>query len=208
MSKLKKELQRQIANHIFNNTNLDYKIEILLEDGIDDSIDYSSEDADHKKPSGIPADSIIQMKQPEFQPIDDFTKLRRRVYRKLGKSAQDTRDAMKEEAIKATRVEKSLDGTTLKFRISNRSPLLVYLRSGKLGESARKDSSAVRSEAGFVWMTAKELGLEGDADIRKYIYELEDLADGGGNLGKIPIRDVLRASVELIGKDFIRSNII
>ena len=208
MSKLKKELQKKIADHIFNNTQIDYRIQILVEDGIDESIDYSSEDADHKKPSNIPADSIIKMKQQEFQPIDDFTKLRRRVYRKLGKSAQDTREAMKEEAIAGTRVEKTLDGTTIKINISNRSPLLVYLRSGKLGETASKDSEAVMREAGFIWMTAKEKGLQDDPEIRKYIYELEALAEGGGNLGKIPIRDVLRASVELIGKDFIRSNII
>ena len=208
MSKLRSELLKKITEYIHENSQIYTEIDQVIKDGIDESIDYSSEDADHKKPSNIPADSIILMKQPEFVPIDDFTKLRRKVYRKLGKSAQSTRERMKEQAIQGTTVSHTLDGTTIKIKIENRSPLLTYLRSGKLGESAKKDSGAVRQEAGFVFMTAVDKGLADDSDITKYIQELNDLADGRGTLGKIPIRNVLRASSELIGKDFIRKNII
>jgi len=208
MSKLKNELQRKIAEHIFNETQIDNKIQDTVEGGINASIDYSSEDADHKKPPNIPADSLIQMKQPEFDPIDDFTKLRRKVYRKIGKDSQDKREAMKDKAINMTRVGKSLDGTTIKIKIENRSPLLTYLRSGFLGETARKDSEAVRREAGFIISQSMELGLGDDHDLQEYVQQLFDLANGGGTLGRIPIRDVLRASVELIGKDFIRDNIL
>ncbi len=208
MSKLKNELQKKIAEHIFENTEIDQAILKTIQDGIDSSIDYSSEDADHKKPPNIPADSLIKMKQPEFVSIDDFTKLRRRVYRKLGKSAQATREAMKREAIAKTFVSKSFDESTINIKIENRSPLLTYLRSGKLGETASKDSGAVKKEAGFVFMVAVEKGLADDNDIKRYIEELTALAEGGGTLGRIPIRNVLRASSELIGKDFIRKNII
>lgn len=208
MSKLKNELQRKIAEHLFNETQIDNKIQDTVEGGIASSIDYSSEDADHKKPPNIPADSLIKMKQAEFDPIDDFTKLRRKVYRKIGKDSQDKREAMKDKSISMTKVSKSLDDTTIKIKIENHSPLLTYLRSGFLGETARQDSEALKREAGFIMAQSLELGLGGDSDLQEYVQQLLDLANGGGTLGKIPIRDVLRASVELIGKDFIRDNIL
>ena len=208
MSALRKELRNNILKYIYENTNLDIEILATVQEGIDDAIDFSSADADHKKPSNIPADSIMKFKQAEFEPLDEFTKLRRRVYEKIGKSHQSIRDSMKDQAIDMTTVEKSFDGSTIHIKIINRSPLLTYLRSGFSGEHSTRDSDALVGEANFIIAVGLEKGLADDTDIQNYVKQLMDLSQGKGTLGKIPIRDVLAASVELIGKDFIRKNVI
>ena len=100
------------------------------------------------------------------------------------------------------------EDTTIKIKIENRSPLLVYLRSGKSGEHSVRDTDAIRRERLYIMGATKDMGIDNDSIIQDYIQALADLEEGKGGLGRIPIRDVLSASAEQIGKDFIRSNII
>ena len=209
MSKVKKELEAKILKHIFDNTSLDWKIKVAVEDGIDEAIDYSSDDADHKNPTpASDSGEVWKFKAQPFPPLDEFTKLRRRVFKKLGADMQDKRDALKEEAIELTDVNKSLDGKKIVFTITNKSRLLAYLRSGKTGETTSKDRDQLEAERRWVFLTSKEKNMFFDKEIQTYMKILLDLKDGHGVMGKIPIRDVLHASAEKIGKDFIRKNII
>lgn len=205
MSKLKNELKDNILRWIANNSNIDRHIKEIVQRGIRQSIPAGLDLEDsYEKPSDIPEDSIMNTKQKEFEPLSRLTILRRIVYRKLGIGTEKARNKMEQVVFDNTKVTKTYDGKRIKINISNTSPLLTFLRSGFDGDLAYGGTPAIENEIKLL-LDLGEKGDDGvmfkDKDVQEYYMMLTDRSPA--NFGKIPVRDLLRASCELIGRDFI-----
>lgn len=204
MDQLRYELENAIANHI--KRKLADKIENKIKHEIDNSIRFNDYQDDHVNPRPAP-DTIMKITQKQFDPIDRFTKLRRYVYDTIRKGGgnKSIRKAMKKEAIEKTQVESSVQNSDIYLILINKSPLLTYLRSGKTGEYASRTDEKIRREIIFLEKIVKdsESPHKDDSMILEYIKMLKNLITGKNTIKPIPIRDILRASADTIGKDFI-----
>jgi hypothetical protein len=227
--KLSEAIKDKIIEEILQKTNLCDIIKDVISEGLDEAIDYSSPNADHKKPSRV-ANSIMKM-SVQIPPIDQFTKIRRKAFDEMFSGSQNylvtAQEALKNEAVSGTTVDVRRVNDRLVFTVTNNSRLLAFLAKGQQPDMIMRSSEDVKGE--MLMFIINGLSTYGDWDsvpksIKRYIGILKQLVPQLGNeldqylyeidfepfviQNRIPIRKMLHAVMESVDKDFIKENLI
>lgn len=223
---MKEDLEKIIIKRLFDLTQLDEAIKQLVSDTLEQTINFDTPDSDHKKVNP-PNDSIIKFSE-DIEPLDEFTKLRRRVYKILfGSEARifEEQEKLKTEAVSSVKTTKELSSDDkIHINVSNNSRLVQFLSRGEIPSMLKSETDLEQEYRGMFF---KARDLYGDfenypRDVRKYIGVLGQVIQrlGGENLTyelnhetvnvspRIVPRRVLHASTEQVGKEFIKNNIV
>lgn len=226
----KNDLEKIIIDKLLENkSKLATAIKDKVTDGLDQAIDFSTPDSDHKKPNPAP-DSFLD--PVRIAPLHSFTKLRRRAFMAVyGRSAKifEAQDQMKDDAIGGTTVDIKKDGKRITIHIANPSRIVQFLSKGGNPSMLSASGDAIRNEFFALLMPMKKEYSEWNSiprDVRAYIGILAGIMEmtdserqslesygyeyqhTGFNISGIIPRKILHASAETMGKGFIKDNLL
>lgn len=229
-----KKIGRALGDEIIAKAKLITAMHQLIAEELEHRINFDDDNADHRDAKGrTPSNSIIKYK--EFIPkIEEWTKLRRRVYTKIGHSSLPARIAMKEQAIAETDITLVANHKTYKANLDgmivNNSPLMQYLMGGMDSTYRKKTLEQITKE--YWWFIREVFGVEkgqsleayqdhplyNDSDVNEYFRGLAlsveqnnpsyAMMGKGTGIGRVPRRNLVRSAAESIGKQFIKDNML
>jgi hypothetical protein len=173
-----------------------------VEDRLDDMIGVG--DDDH---AGLPkvANSLSNKPEVHIEPLDDFTKVRRRAYKALNQDLSPEHQEAKDDLLDNTSFDQNVFNNEINITISNNSFLMEDYMSGRAPSFATLGRDQILKQA---FAMKKESFESGDSDVytyKEYLFGLagvKNYISASADLrATVPIRDFLRAAVQNMSKD-------
>ncbi len=214
--KYEKDILKKIASKQLkkNSEEMRNYIQDTVQGSLFKMINFSSPDADHEKLLR-PNDSVMNEIVPDFAPLDEITKIRRKAFMFIGVNLLAIANRLKRKTIKNTKVviHKSRVYRKIYFKVVfNYSSFLKFMRMHYVG--SLREPSQVSKEYRFMakylnehyvgkgnYQSIKDIPVTNP--VKQYYDILGKIIDGEIKIKRIPVRRFGKAAIEQIRKSKI-----